>query len=1213
MFPFRRFCLASLCFAALGALPLPAQTAHNRILAPIDETRLVALRGNTPAFAQPRFDQGPAPLSLPTGRIALILERSPAQQQALTQFLDDVQNPASSQYHRWLTPAQYGALYGPSDADLQTVEAWLQSHGFHVERLPQARNFIQFSGNIEQLETAFHTSIHTFATGNATHFANLTDPEIPAALAPVVAGLTPLNDSHPHPNVHPGITAHYDPFTRSIQPDLTLFNRSSNGTYLFLDPADAATIYDSPNAALNPSYKGATMDGTGASIGILGVSDLTLSDIRNYRVAFLGETTASANLPTVVVDGDDPGLVPGGAADEALLDNEIAGALAPQAKLTFYTSADTSLASGLMNAYLRALNDNAVGILNISFSGCEADEGSGGNQALLEAAQQAAAQGITVTVSSGDGGSAGCDDFDTATQAQRGLAVNGIASTPYTVAVGGTDFGALASAFSTYVNSAANGTAPYYRTALGYIPELPWNESTSVNATLANNVAERNGAGQTSIVAAGGGPSTCAAQSSTGACLAGYAKPAFQTSLTPNDHVRDLPDVSLFASNGFYGAFWVFCSDNATDGNSGNAYTECQTTGGQITGSTSFGGVGGTSAAAPAFAGMLALVSQSQGGARLGQADTILYRLAQSRPFVFHDVDAGNNSVPCATGSPNCGANGFLTGYNAGAGYDLASGLGSVDVAALIGSWGSVALNPTSTSLTIDGSAAAYNGTHGAAVPFNTAVAPTSGSGTPTGTVAITATAGSEVDGQFTITLNNGSGSATWNGLPGGSWTVSARYAGDTSNAASTSGPISVTIAPETSATTLAAAAANPLSGAPIASLAAIPYGSQLVFNAQIAGAAEASKTQGNATGTVTYTDGAATLGTASIDSQNTASWPPLSSAFTVLSTGSHTVTAHYSGDASFDPSASAPATLTIVKAATSIAATDTTATVTSATSSTITVTVQTPVGLGATPTGAVTLSANNSTVATISLASTLQGSGSSALWVLTGTGSVSGAQLASGNNNVTIAYSGDANYAASSTAIALDNTTGGGADTPPTPAIALTNSGNLTLHAGAGSTATITLTPTGGFTGPVALTCAITSSPTGATAPPTCSIPSPLAIAGTAAATASLTIATTSATTSALDPPKFFLAGGGAAFALVLFFGIPARRRAGRALLSLLAILVAVSAIGCGGSSGAAPIQSTNQSTPGTTPGAYSVTVTAADTATGKITAATTLTVTVD
>ena len=157
---------------------------------------------------------------------------------------------------------------------------------------------------------------------------------------------------------------------------------------MFVDPGDAAIIYNTPNQLLNPGYLGTTYDGTGVNIGIVGVSDLTSADVANYRMAFLGETAGSVNLPTVVVDGNDPGL--NGAGDEALLDNEVAGGIAPKAKLYFYTSADTDLSSGLFNAIYRALDDNTVNILSASFSTCEATNGTAGNQVILEAEEQAA-------------------------------------------------------------------------------------------------------------------------------------------------------------------------------------------------------------------------------------------------------------------------------------------------------------------------------------------------------------------------------------------------------------------------------------------------------------------------------------------------------------------------------------------------------------------------------------------------------------------------------------------------------------------------------------------------------------------------------------------------------------------------------------------------------------------------------------------------------
>lgn len=778
--------LAEICSCAPCA---PAQNAavpvQKRVLGPIDEAEQVTLKGNVHPLAQKQFDQGVAPGSTPTGRIMLVLERSAAQQRALTQYLSDLQNPISPAYHRWLTPAQYGAAFAVSESDLLRVQSWLQGHGFKIDKVPAAHNVIEFSGNFDQIQTAFHTSIDKFSVNGETHLANVSDPQIPAALAPVIAGVGPLNDFHPEPMLVRGPRGRYDPSTGRIVPQLTI---SANGTsYLFVNPADAAIIYDTPNSALNPAYSGRTYDGTGVSIGIAGTSDLTLSDVANYRMAFLGETPGNVNLPTVVVEGNDPGLT--GTAGEALGDTEIAGGLAPKAKIYFYTSAGTDLSSGLLDAISRALDDNKVSILSVSFHECEADLGTTGNQIVLEAAEQAVAQGITRVNSSEDAGSAGCDNFDLESDATGGFAVNGYASPPYTVAAGGTDFDVLASSFSLYVDTSSEGAPPYYRTALKYIPENPWNNSTTVNTTYSNDVAFKSSQGVGNIFAGGGGVSSV------------YAKPAYQTSVTPKDGFRDLPDVSLLAGTGRYGVAWALCGDSVTEGVTTGTFTDCQTTNGQLASNTPIGGGGGTSAAAPAFAGMLALVAQAHGSPsdnyRLGEVNNILYQLAQSEyATVFHDITTGNNSVPCAAGSPDCGPNLFLTGYDAGPGYDLASGLGSVDVAAMVENWTSVSLGSTSTSLNLNGSTAPYNGVQGQTLTFNVGVSPA----TATGLVAIVDNAdevsgGVGDDGQFAIPINGGTGSATYNGLPVGSYTVWARYGGDTANASSTSSPpIEVTI-----------------------------------------------------------------------------------------------------------------------------------------------------------------------------------------------------------------------------------------------------------------------------------------------------------------------------------------------------------------------------------------------------------------------------------
>ncbi|HEY6447595.1 MAG TPA: protease pro-enzyme activation domain-containing protein [Acidobacteriaceae bacterium] len=1196
---------AFLRIALLSTLSLPlAAQVPARVVAPIDETNLVTLKGNVHPLAQARFDRGAAPLATPTGHVLLLLQRSAAQQRALTQFLADVQNPSSPNYHKWLTPSQYGAQFGLSDTDMTTVKSWLQAHGFKVEKVAQARNVIQFSGNFGQIQSAFHTTIHTLEVNGAKHFANMSDPQIPAALAGVVAGVGPLNDFHPKPALAMGPPARFNTTTHTIEPTLTLFDTQGN-PYLYVDPADAATIYDSPNKNLNVNDTSATIyDGTGVTIGIAGDSNPAVADMQNYRIAFLNETTP--NVATVIVDGNDPGPTGDGDEIEALLDTEVAGGLAPGAKIDFYTSANTDMTAGLFNAIFRALDDNAVSILNISFIGCETSQGTQGNQIVLETYEQAAAQGISVTVASGDSGSAACDDDNTETAAQNGLAVNGLASTPYNIAVGGTDYDVLGTSFTTYVQDSQggnqySGTSPYWETALGYIPEEPWNDSTYPNGTIATNTPLTQ-QGQTNIVGGGGGESTV------------YSKPAFQQSVTPADGARDLPDVSFLAANGLYGAVWVVCGDNYVDGQStSDTSVDCQTSGGQFTQNSTFIGVGGTSAAAPAFAGMLALVSQSQGGARLGQVDPVLYQLAASATTyksAFHDITTGNNSVVCASGSPNCGSNGFLTGYNAVAGYDRASGLGSVDVSNLIKSWSSVKLGATSTTLQLNGSTSAYSGVHGADVTFKVGVNPTSA----TGVVGIIDTAnetaggtasGPQNNGQIPIGLSGGTGTTQYNGLPGGSYTVSARYGGDTSNAASTSGAINVTISPEDSATSLQVNAYSAVTGNQFSSLGSIPYGSEIVADASITGAAEPNTTQGIATGTVSFLSGSNLLGTAAVTSENQASWPPLSNqAFKALDAASYSMTAKYSGDASYNASTSSPVTLTVAQAATTTGATAVTPSISSSGSTTVNITITTPVNYGNLPGGSVNLTVGGTaltSIATSQMAVAVQGTN----FVLTGGVTVSGSQLASGSNSVKVAYSGDTNYTGSSANVSITVTTGSAAS------FTVTSSGNITVNAGAttGNTATITVTPSGGFTGGVNMTCKVTTSITSPNDPPTCTVSSPITITGTTAATSTLTVTTTASSTSSASKPleKFFL-GGGATLAMLFFFGIPAKRRAWRGLMGLVFILFIGGAVGCGSSGGGG-----THTIPGTTAGTYTVAVTATDKATGQISVATNVTLTVN
>ena len=1071
--------LVSLCAATVAAQTL-AGSSTRRVVEVLDPGNRIALPGKVRPWIKKASDLGELPGGTAAPHMLLLLQRSPQQEQGLEEYLSDLQNPASSNYHRWLTPAQFADAYGVDADDVHAVTGWLQSEGFTIDRISKAMNLVEFSGTAGQLERAFGAEIHRLSFRGKLEATSMNGVQIPRALAPVIRGLVNLDSVHAHPLVEQGSKGRYDPSTHriktEIQPNLTIFGGGAPS--LYVDPADAAVIYDTPNAALNPKYTGNTLDGTGLTLGVVGVSNVDLTAVSLYRQAFLGEKSGNVNLPTVVVDGNDPGL--NNAEIESWLDLELLGGLAPKAKIIYYASNETDLADGLDTAIVRAVEDNAISILSISYGACEADLGTSGNAFFSEVYQQAAAQGITVAVSSGDSGSASCD-LDSAPTAVNGLTVSGLASTPYNIAVGGTDFDVLSSNFATYANDQTSGSAPYYLTALKYIPEEPWNDSTIVNTSIASDVPlEPNGV--TNIIAGGGGASSV------------YGKPAFQGTLTPKDGARDLPDVSFLAANGLYGASWVLC-EASVEGN------DCETVNGQLTDSSTVHGAGGTSASTPAFAGMLALVEQAT-GSRLGQANNILYQLAASKyATVFHDSLTGNNSVVCGSGSPDCGSNGFLTGYNAGTGYDLATGLGSVDAAAMVKNWTSAVTTATTTTLSINGATTPISVTHGTTLDLHVGVEP----GAVTGTAALVANT-SSLSGQLAIPISGGTGSANYNGLPGGSYTVYARYGGNETDAASSSTPVSVSIAPEASTTGLAINAYNPATGNPISSTSSIPYGSLTFAEATVFGTAEGqANSQGQATGSITYSDNGQKLGTQAISSFGTASYPNYALGFYFFPGGKHSVTASFPGDTSYKTSTSGAAVFTIAKGLTQVQVSANPASTTSVRNDTITVIINT-VSVGDGPTGTVTLQANGVTLGTTT---NIVPQGNAATGYIEGaaTFTVAGSALQPGTNVLSVTYTGDGNY---------DGGTATGSVTVSVATFSLSTSAiNITAGSTNENTAVIRATPLNDFTGVVNLACSVTTSPANATSPVTCAVPASINLTGLNAVTGTLTVNSTGSTTS--------------------------------------------------------------------------------------------------
>jgi hypothetical protein len=962
------FFTALLCFSGLRAsaqtTPDNAATSQlpvvpARITQAIDETQLVTLKGNVHPLARPEFDQGLVPDPTPMNRMLLLLQRSPEQQAALDQLMLQQMSKDSPNFHKWLTPQEFGARFGPADADIQTVTTWLASQGFHDIKVANGRLVIEFSGNVAQVRNAFHTEIHHFLVNTEMRQANVSDPQIPAALTPVVRGIVTLNNFPRKSTLHSRGTMTGRLANGRVVPEFT----GNNNQFFIVGPADFAKIYDIPSAGF---------DGTGVTLAIIGFTNINTQDMADFQNLF----GLPSNPPNIIADGPLPDV--NGEEGEADLDLEVADSVAPKATIDFVTSEGTLTANGSDLSSFFVIDNNSADVMSLSFGACEANLTATGNSFYSGLWEQAAAQGITVTVSAGDNGSAGCDDFNTAQTASNGLAVSGIASTPFNVAVGGTDFDDVGTQ-ATFWN-AMNSADGKRESAIGYIPEIPWNDSCAATATTSSLTTCVNpGQGLLNIVAASGGASIV------------NAKPSYQNGLPPADGARDLPDVSLFASDGPASkSFYLVCQADAIQA---GKPPSCSTAGGSF----SFIGAGGTSASSPAFAGIMALIDQQMKG-RQGNANFVLYKIAanscnsSSRTVptnppvpatcVFNDVTKGNNSVPCAGNSPNCssptaGANGVLfttisgtktPAFTTTSGYDLATGLGSVNVANLATAWATAVagFNPTLTNLTINGSKNPAPIMHGTGV--TTVVTVTSGAaGTPTGDFSLVAP--TKVNGGIgQDTLSGGTKTDTGVILPGGTnYFVTAHYAGDGTFAPSDSNAVPVTVNPENSRLQIGIVTPASTAASPFATTFA--YGSSYVLRMDILNSSAnaclpfvtGGATNGcafDATGNVTITDNGNKLdaGTFPINSAGHAEDQPIQ-----LLPGNHALIANYAGDISYNAAPPVNLALTVSKATTSTSVSSVPSTVASGGMVTLTASISTQSN-GAAPGGTVQF-LNGSTV----------------------------------------------------------------------------------------------------------------------------------------------------------------------------------------------------------------------------------------------------------
>ncbi|MBZ5671790.1 MAG: Ig-like domain repeat protein [Acidobacteriia bacterium] len=1181
----------------LCSLSVAAQTpeVRARVTQAVDVENRVTLRGNIHPLARAEFDRGTAPDDLPMARMLLVLRRGEDQETALRQLLEDQQVKSSPHYHQWLAPEEFGQRFGPADADIQAATAWLTGQGFQVNQVAAGRTVIEFSGSAGLVRQGLRTEIHKFAVNGKEHWANVSDPQIPAALAPVVAGFASLNNFPRKPLYRRLGTFSRSKLTGEVQPLFTY--PVGYMSYAFaLGPTDFAIIYN-----LLPLWN-AGKDGTGQTIAVVGRTNINIEDVRDFRSMF----GLPAKDPNIILNGPDPGIWSLDEEGEADLDVEWSGAVARGATIDFVVSESTEATDGVDLSALYIIDNNLAPVMSESFGACEASLGVGGNAFYNTLWEQATAQGITVVIATGDSGSATCDAYPE-TAAHYGLAVSGTASTPFNVAVGGTDFDDLSNPLTYWDLTNTSGQS----SAKSYIPEMTWNDScaNTGQASSCTTVPSYPLAPGIDLTAGGGGPSSCTNPTGTFpnfSCTGGHPKPSWQTGAgVPNDSARDVPDVSLFAGDGLNYTFYVICQ---MDANASVNRNSCDL-GGPFGPYNDFEGVGGTSASAPAFAGIMALVNQVYG--RQGNANYALYPLAvqtgnsctadatavSKTSCIFYDIRKGNNSVACVGGSRNCSntsSSGYgimVSGSPASAawttttGYDLATGLGSVNVANLVNKWNSVSFTPTATTLSLSTSPATdpITLTHGQSVNLTINVAPKSGSGTPTGDVSLIAQPRNGQDtcvttGLGSFTLSGGSVTSTTSMLPGGTCGVTAHYTGNGTYAASDSTPpIQVTVGKENSQTKIGLVTPGPAYGATTAA-----YGSAMFLRVDVTNSSSqlCASSVYPATGLISYPCPAGTVNVTVNGAPPSDQGNPLGSVpgtyllnshgyaedqyLQLLLPGTYNFVASYAGDNSYNPSQSPTVPITITKAPT--------ATTVSAPSSVVgpfvnlTATVNTQ-SYGVAPTGTVQFLNDGAPIGV-----PVQVIGPPFV-PSTGPFATAGASwpaiLPVGTASITAQYSGDSNYAPSTSAAATVTVTDFSLSADPTTIII--------SAPGQSGTSTLTITPLGGFTGTVNLSV-LSFCPTGAT----CTVsPSSVNVTGSSAVTTTLTVKTTANssvqpfTPQRTVPPSsrlssfwwpWLLAG---LLALATLMSLAAARGRPAGFLFATALLVVVVWAACGGGGG--------------------------------------------
>jgi len=1171
--------LLALCVVA-SALSFPvassAQKAPSaaRIVSGVDENQLVTLKGNTHPSANAKNDRGGVRSTLSMPDLTLVLSRSPEQQAAFEAFVASQYDPGSSNYHQWLMPAEIGAKYGPAQADIATITNWLTGHGFAITRIAKDRMSIRFSGTAGQVESTFHTEIHHLSVNGIAHIGNMSDPQIPSALASVVTGVKALHNFLPQPLHKGGSTVEFNReagkwqrIAAAAPADSKLKTASKTsaasaphpefgidtGSYLEEDvaPYDFATIYN-----VLPLWK-AGITGAGQAIAIAGTSEINLNDVATFRSAFglpAGLTPQQIDtngLATVCTDnGGTCGLSD---LEENSLDVEWSGAVATGAQIVLVVTGQN--AAGTVDTVYDSANyvvENLTAkILNLSYGECELGMGASGNVAYYNLWQSAASEGISVFVAAGDSGSPACDDngssyYGLPYSAQYGLSVSGMASTPYNTAVGGTDFswckptldstGAVvgcpttSSSASPYWN-ATNDTATG-ASASGYIPEIPWND-TCTNPIIASYLAS----------------------------FAPFVGSATNNAPTPTN----AEGACNFVQNNWSAIYTTYNTMLAqwvnTVGGSGGA-SSCVVGDGQDVSSCS-----DSTNSTGAANGSIPLSNDGwpkpswQTGVTGIPADGV-----RDIPDISFFAGAGSLDsayLYCVSNSNigTCSYSETSENYAEEAGGTSFASPAMAGVMALINQKaGGAQGNPNSQLYALAGKqtyskCSAESATSSGSCYFNDidtgtidmpcdlgatlgGYAPGYGITTPAaGTVSPNCTAFNT--GDLVGTLTNSSGNAAYDAVTG-------------FDLATGLGSLNVSNVVNAWASESGAATAS-LSIA--TSTSAILASSTLTVTVTMSG----SGSLGTPTGSVVLAGGGYSASEGLTGGVATIAIPANS-----LSTGSDTLTASYSGDSNY-AAATGSATVTVTNAS-SVTVSPALITVDTGQSLGVSATVT---GANGTPTGTAKVAAGGYT----SPAATLSSSGTVAF-------TIPADSLTSGTATVTITYSGDSSY---------ESSTGTATVTVIASTYSLAASTPAAVSPGATASSTVTVTSATNYSGAISLTCTATSTPANATNVPTCAAGSTVAMtSGTASGTAALTI-TTAGNTAMLHPlqrGREWIGAGGGVLAFLVFLGIPGRRRNWHAMVGGLVMLIALGSLSaCGGSSKPAPLTQT-------TPGTYTFTV---------------------